>query len=698
MFLRCGKGDMSNFALTTSGSTLIGIAGMNRIGLGMPFQMIGIWRGLGVAAIALFPFCPIGAQRSPEVIGIHVNQPGARIAPEMFGIFFEDINFGADGGLYPERIKNRSFEFSEPLAGWSKIDNFAGQGELIIRSEDGLNEDNPHYLRLHIVDPAGFGISNAGFRGIGVRANDEYVFSAWVRVAGTGPKTMRATLLGAGRTKVGEATLIGFGGGWKKYEAVLKASATDPRAQIQLTFDGTGDIDLDMISLFPRNTWKNRPNGLRADLVQLLADMKPGFLRFPGGCIVEGRRLALRYQWKKTIGDISGRRAIVNRWNDEFSATRPAPDYYQSFGLGFYEYFQLAEDIGASPLPILNCGMACQFNSSELVPIDQLDPYIQDALDLIEFANGGPDTKWGGLRSAMGHPEPFHMKMLGVGNEQWGPAYLERYKVFNNAIKSKHPEITIITSAGPFPEGPDFEYLWKNMRTLKADIIDEHYYRAPQWFLDHADRYDKYDRNGPKVFAGEYAAQTAAVASTANRNTWGAAMAEAAFMTGLERNADLVRMASYAPLFAHVDEWQWTPDLIWYDNLRSYGTPNYYVQKLFSTNLGSRILPVTIGGSPQNAQKGLYASASLDEKSGEVILKAVNSGDAARAVKVLLGGMPPKRNSRAMVLASGNLKAENSLDQPKNVAPVESNVAVTADGVELSLQPYSLTVLRMPVR
>ena len=664
----------------------------------MRFHKAGIWRGLGVAAIALAVFSPIGAQRSTQQIAIQVNQPGAEISPNMFGLFFEDINFGADGGLYPERIKNRSFEFTEPLAGWSKIDNFAGQGELIVRSDDGLNEDNPHYLRLHVVDPAGFGITNAGFRGIGVRAGDEYVFSAWVRTSGTGPKAIHATLVGTGARKLGDASLTSFGDHWKKYEAVLKASATEPRAQIQLTFDGTGDIDLDMISLFPRNTWKNRANGLRPDLVQLLADMKPGFLRFPGGCIVEGRRLALRYQWKKTIGDLSERRAIVNRWNDEFSATRPTPDYYQSFGLGFYEYFQLAEDIGASPLPILNCGMACQFNSSELAPMDQLDPYIQDALDLIEFANGGLDTKWGGLRAAMGHPEPFHMKMIGVGNEQWGAAYLERYKVFNTAIKSKHPEITIITSAGPFPEGPEFEYLWKNMRSLKADIIDEHYYRAPQWFLDHADRYDKYDRNGPKVFAGEYAAQSVAVASPENRNTWGTALAEAAFMTGLERNADVVRMASYAPLFAHVDAWQWTPDLIWYDNLRSYGTPNYYVQKLFSTNLGSRILPVTIGGSAQNAQNGIYASASLGEKTGEVILKAVNSSNKAWPVRVSLGNTPPKGTARVVALAAGDLKAENSLDKPKSVAPVERNIPISAGGIEMTLQPYSLTVLRTPAR
>jgi len=294
---------------------------------------------------------------------------------------------------------------------------------------------------------------------------------------------------------------------------------------------------------------------------------------------------------------VAARHAIINRWNDEFSH-RPAPDYFQSFGLGFFEYFQLAEDIGASPLPILNCGMACQFNSAELAPLDTVDQYVQDALDLVEFANGSPDTRWGGMRAAMGHPSPFNLRMIGVGNEQWGPQYFERYRRFADALKSKYPDIQIVAAAGPAPSGKDFEYAWTNLRNFKADYVDEHYYAAPQWFLQNTGRYDKYDRSGPKVFAGEYAAQTVAIASPQNRNTWEAALAEAAFITGLERNADVVRMASYAPLLAHVDAWQWTPDLIWFDNLRSYGTPDYYVQKLYATNIGKRIAPVSVNGSP----------------------------------------------------------------------------------------------------
>ena len=381
----------------------------------------------------------------------------------MFGIFFEDINFAADGGLYPELVKNRSFEFTEPLSAWKQIDILgSAQGELDIRTEGALNENNPHYLRMHVEKPGGgFGMTNPGFRGMGVQSGAEYVFSAYLRSAGNGPRAVKATLFDASDKSIGSAVLTGFGADWKKYEAVIRPTVTTLHAHLNVFVEEKGDVDLDMISLYPKDTWKGRPNGLRKDLVQLLADMKPGFLRFPGGCIVEGRRLAVRYQWKKTVGDVSQRRTIMNRWNDEFADTRPTPDYFQSFGLGFYEYFQLAEDIGASPLPILNCGMACQFNSSETAALDTTNQYIQDALDLIEFANGSAETTWGGLRTKLGHPAPFHLKMIGVGNEQWGPQYLERYQLFAEALKSKHPEIALVGAAGPAPSGKEFEYAWE---------------------------------------------------------------------------------------------------------------------------------------------------------------------------------------------------------------------------------------------
>jgi alpha-L-arabinofuranosidase len=635
-------------------------------------------------------------ERAQDVVTLDISRPGPAISPTMFGQFFEDINFGADGGLYPERVKNRSFEFTEPLAAWRKVEHHGAQGELIVRTEGALNENNPHYLRLRIYTPAGgYGVVNSGFRGMGVESGAEYVLSAYVRAQSGGPRTLAARLMGGERGQpLAEATLTGFTSEWKRYETTLRPTAAHARAQLEIVSNGEGEIDLDMVSLYPRETWKNRPNGLRNDLVQLLADMKPGFLRFPGGCIVEGRRLELRYDWKNTVGDIAERQTLVNRWNDEFNH-RPTPDYFQSFGLGFFEYFQLAEDVGASPLPIVNCGMACQFNSSETVPLDELDPFVQDALDLVEFANGPVESRWGKLRAQMGHPAPFDLKMIGIGNEQWGPRYVERYKRFADALKKAHPEIALVSSAGPGAAGKEFEYLWTNLRQLKADVVDEHYYMAPKWFLANAHRYDTYDRSGPKVFAGEYAAQTSGVARPDNRNNWEAALAEAAFITGLERNADVVTMASYAPLLAHVDAWQWTPNLIWFDNLQSYGTPNYYVQKMYATNQGTHVLRIDINGSEKNAQNGLYTSASVDQKNAEVILKAVNATATARRVRVDLKGIRSiQGNGRLVVLASSDLKAENSLEQPARLAPAERSLAPSAAGFDLTLEPQSFSVLR----
>ena len=626
-----------------------------------------------------------------------VSRPGTDISPTMFGIFFEDINFGADGGLYPELVKNRSFEFTEPLTAWKQIELFtSAEGELDIRTDGALNANNPHYLRLHVNQPGkGFGVTNSGFRGMGVKSGSHYVFSAYVRVPGNGPRVVNAQLKNEEGKTIGSASLTGAGPDWHKYEAILSAADTTPNAHLDVSVDAPGDIDLDMISLYPKDTWQDRPNGLRKDLVRLLAEMKPGFIRFPGGCIVEGRRLALRYQWKKTVGDVSERRTIVNRWNDEFEH-KPAPDYFQSFGLGFYEYFQLAEDIGASPLPILNCGMACQFNSSETAALEGTREYIQDALDLIEFANGSSDTTWGGLRTKMGHPAPFHLKMIGVGNEQWGPRYTERFRLFTATLREKHPEIQIVGSAGPSPQGKEFEDGWTAMRQLKADFVDEHYYAAPQWFLQHSDRYDHYDRSGPKVFAGEYAAQTSGVAKPDNHNNWEGALSEAAFMTGLERNADVVRMASYAPLFAHLDAWQWTPDLIWFDNLRSYGTTNYQVQKLFATNVGTRMAPALIDGKAVNAVNGLYASGALDERAHEVVVKTVNTEANARSVRLVLTGISGGRTAREIVLASSDLKAENTMKTPANVMPAEKTVPLQSGSLLLNLPGYSVTVTRVP--
>jgi alpha-L-arabinofuranosidase len=626
-------------------------------------------------------------------VTVAADQPGAAIAPTMYGIFFEDINFAADGGLYPEKVKNRSFEFPEALMGWKKSASTDAQGDFAVRTDRPASPSNPHYVRL--TSKAGsYGITNDGFRSVSVEAGTRYIVTMLARrVSGTAGLTVG--IENARLEDGGSAAIATVPAEWAIVTAPLTPSVTNTRARFRVRLDGPGSVDLDMISLMPADTWKGRTNGLRADLVQMLADMKPGFLRFPGGCIVEGRYLETRYEWKKTIGSPGDRTTIINRWNDEFGH-RQAADYFQSFGLGFFEYFQLSEDIGAEPLPILNCGMACQFNTSELVPLDQLDPYVQDALDLIEFANGPVTSVWGKRRAAMGHPAPFNLKFIGVGNEQWGPQYVERYAIFHKILKAKHPEIKLIASAGPSPNGERFDFLWGKMRELGTDIVDEHYYMPPAWFLNNANRYDNYPRTGPKVFAGEFAAHENVPQARQDRpNTLNAALAEAAFMTGLERNADVVQLASYAPLLAHVDAWQWTPNLIWFDNLRSVGTPSYQVQRLFGQHKGTTVLPATVIGLPTSGLEGVFASAARDAATGDVIVKLVNPGPAARDVKLLLNGVTPTAGGRRIVL-TGDPSAENSVQRPTVVAPREEALTqIAADHVE-KLGPHSLTILRVP--
>ena len=524
---------------------------------------------------------------------------------------------------------------------------------------------------------------------------ESYTFSAQMRLVDA-PVAVRVELMTANGQLLAQARLTGLTREWKKITVPLQAAATEAKAHLNLIVEARGDVEVDMVSLFPDKTFKGRPNGLRADVAQLLADLHPGFMRFPGGCIVEGHWLTNRYQWKTTIGDLAERKLILNRWNDEFKH-RPAPDYFQSFGLGFFEFFQLCEDIGCEPLPILNCGMACQFNSKELVPMDQLDPYIQDMLDLIEFANGPASSPWGGRRAGLGHPEPFHMKLLGVGNEQWGPQYIERYAACAKVLKARHPEVKLVSSAGPGPNDDHFRFAWPKLRALNADIVDEHCYDRPPWFFGAATRYDAYPRTGPKVFMGEYAAQSLGTCNPENKNNWECALSEAAFMTGLERNADVVVMSSYAPLSGHVDGWQWRPNLLWFDNLGSFGTPNYYVQQLFSRHRGDVVLPTRVTGQapPTGAQPGLYATASREEKTGQIILKVVNGAAQPAAVALQINGATGlAATAEAIVLAGTKLTDGNSLAEPRKVAPLTSRLDGVRANFPHTFPPWSLTILR----
>ena len=641
----------------------------------------------------------IASAQTPKTMTVDLSKPGVGISPTMWGVFFEDINLGADGGIYAELVKNRSFEFFKPLMGWKVEQPSFREGTVLVLNRKELNTANPRFVRVDAQNekPGSLAMVNEGFRGMGIKKGLRYDFSVTYRLPAAGI-AIQISLIDSTGKNLGSVSVQpkATGAGWQKIAASLNATATEPKAKLRLSFTGSGQLDMDMISLFPEDTWKARPGGMRADMIQLLADMKPGFIRFPGGCIVEGFDLSNRYQWKKTIGPIEERQLIMNRWNIEF-AHRPTPDYFQTFGLGFFEYFQLAEDIGASPLPILNCGMACQFNSAELVPMDQLDPYVQDALDLIEFANGAPTTTWGKKRAEMGHPAPFNLKMLGVGNENWGPQYLERLKAFQAAIKSKYPEISLVTSSGTDPNGDRFDLLNTNLRQMQVEYIDEHYYRRPEWFLANARRYDNYPRTASKIFAGEYAAQSDKTVSMQNRNNWLSAISEAAFMTGLERNGDVVRMASYAPLFAHIDGWQWTPDLIWVDNLTSYGTPDYQVQKLFSTNKGDMTVNLLQDGKSLAGEDSLYASAALDTTTHELILKIVNAGAVSQSRTLNLAGIKKlPAVAKALVLGEGkSLDAVNSFKDPFALAPVEKSLTVKGKQLNLDLPGYSFSVIRV---
>lgn len=629
-----------------------------------------------------------------RTLDLSVPQSPVFISSTMWGIFFEDINFAADGGLYAELVKNRSFEFAHPRMGWQEYlpPNSRSKSLIINRGEEF--KSNPRFLRLSLTGDTIIW-TNEGFRGMGLHAGEVYHFSLLARTQG-GPLSLKVRLVDTTGKILGETSITHWSEDWQKIPSTIQAAETSGHALMELIWTGQGIVDVDMVSLFPQHTWYGRSGGLRADLVQKLADLKPGFMRFPGGCIVEGRDLANRYQWKKTVGPVEQRSVMINRWNTEFKH-KDAPDYFQSFGLGFLEYFQLAEDLGAEPLPILSCGMACQFNTAEVAPLDDLHTYVQDALDLIEFANGSATTTvWGQLRAAMGHPLPFGLTMIGIGNEQWEEQYFERYAVFAQAIRAKYPEIKLVGGTGPFRAGAWFEKAWQAFDTMPVDFMDEHYYSPPEWFLNNAHRYDGYDRKGTRVVAGEYAAHGESDEKAMSRNTWYSALAEAAFMTGLERNADLVRMASYAPLFAHVDAWQWRPDLIWFDNLTTYLTPNYQVQKIFSNHKGHQILHLTEQELPLTGQEKLYASAVLDTLWGEVIIKLVNAADHVQHIAINPdNGKSFRVHARVITLHHSNLLAHNSPDEGNQLLPTETSLYIAGPACLLTLEPYSFKIIRI---
>ncbi len=613
-----------------------------------------------------------------NVMTVDTKKAGAPIQNTMYGLFFEDINYAADGGLYGELVKNRSFEFPQAFMGWQTFGN-------VQLKDDGPFERCPHYVVLGWPGHRDrrSGLQNEGYFGIGVVKNESYRFSVWAKAL-NGKGRIRVQLIDQytmdERQEFVNTHIDITSDKWKKYEVTIKAPKTHNRANLRIFLDGGNSVALEHISLFPVNTFKNRENGLRRDLAQALADQHPGILRFPGGCIVEGVDLKTRYQWKNTIGPVENRPLNENRWEYTFDY-RFYPDYFQSYGLGFFEFFQLSEDIGAEPLPVLNVGMACQFQNGKdpkgYVPVDQLKPYIDDCLDLIEFANGDTTTTWGKKRAEMGHPAPFNMKYLGVGNEQWDTLYFERLEPFVKAIRAKYPNIKLIGTSGPDSEGKMFEIGWKAMKEQKVDLVDEHFYRPESWFLSHGLRYESYDRKGPKVFAGEYACH----GRGKKWNHFETSLYEAAFMTDLERNADVVHMTAYAPLFAHVDGWQWRPDLIWYDNTRMFKTVSYYVQQMYATNKGTNVLKMTMDNKPvagQEGQNGLFASAVVDKAENIVIVKVINTSKEKQSVSINLLGLKGAAQAETITLTHNEMDAENTLDEPEKITPKTGMVSCEA--------------------
>lgn len=644
----------------------------------------------------------------PARLVVDASAKGHPIAKTMYGLFFEDINYAADGGLYAELIKNRSFDFDHPTTGWQ----FFGAVEL---REDGPFARNPHYVRLRCSGHRDIhtGLENEGFFGISLKEGAEYRFSVWARTHDNGEQLLSISIVSDNTALedmvVKRVPLRITSPEWTKYEVTFTAPTTIRKGRLRLIleqkdrkhFDRTTGVDLEHVSLFPTDTFRGEKNGLRRDLAEALAALKPGVFRFPGGCIIEGTTLETRYNWKNSVGPVENRPMNQNRWHYTFRH-RLFPDYYQSYGLGFYEFFCFSEQIGAEPLPVVSCGLACQFqnDSTAHCSMEELQIFIDDALDLIEFANGDKRTTWGKVRTEMGHPEPFNLKYLGIGNEQWGEEFIVRFEPFVKAVREKHPEIQIVGTSGPSAGGDRFDYLWQEMRRLGVDLVDEHYYAPETFFTENADRYDRYPRTGPKVFAGEYACHGA---NGKKFNHFNASLLEAAFMTGLERNADVVRMATFAPLLAHIEGWQWRPDLVWFDNLRMMCSTSYYVQQLYATNRGTASLPITLNGvaaAGKEGQSGLYASAVKDDERGCYIVKVANLSDTAQDLEIAFEGL--KRNvqfaptAEREMLTEEDPMAENTLDNPTRITPQKALIPMTGNVLKTAIAPRSFAVYRIP--
>lgn len=629
---------------------------------------------------------------------VKLDKQGAKpISDEFIGIFFEDINYGADGGLYAELIRNRDFEFSSAdRREWNASTGWEADGNIIlnIKDSDPIHPNNSHYASLTSGKRIG-AITNSGFDGIVLKKGDKYLFSVYARA----PKKTNLTVKLTGKDgKILAQTKVSVAAGdeWKKYEAVMTSKETCSDAALRIELPGSSAADLDMVSLFPEKTFKGRKNGLREDLARTLADLHPKFMRFPGGCVSHGNGIDNIYDWKGSVGPLETRKPLPNIWG-----------YHQTRGLGFYEYFQFCEDLDMEPLPVLAAGVPCQnsswhshYSHDELtsngqqggIPMEDMPAYIQDILDLVEYANGPADSEWGKVRAEAGHPEPFNMKYLGIGNEDLiSEVFKDRFKMIRDAVNAKYPEITVVGTVGPFYEGSDYEEGWRFAKQEDVAIVDEHYYVAPGWYVNHRDFYDNYDRKGPKVYLGEYASHYPGRESNLE-----CALSIALYLTDVERNADVVTMTSYAPLLSKKGRTQWRPDLIYFDNESISLSPDYYVQQMYGANPGSIYVPSSVSiqekccgkceGKPapnlnDDVRNRFGVSTVLDEKTGDTIVRIANMLPVA--IDVNLEEYP-----------QGPAEVTTLSGTPRQtvIEPVTSRVDLSG---ELSVDPYSFTVVRI---
>lgn len=626
---------------------------------------------------------------------IQITSETKSISNHLIGVFFEDLNYAADGGLYAELIQNRDFEYS-PNDGnqdinWNSMYAWSVQGEGVLLSiceENPIHTNNPHYVVLDVKHP-GTALVNTGFDGIRVKKGEKYDFSLFAKVLTDKGGKVRVSLNNKDGKEIAQADLSVNSRDWKRQTAVLTATADAADAVLVVAPQSAGRYALDMISLFPQKTFKSRKNGLRADLAQAIADIHPRFVRFPGGCLAHGDGIDNIYDWKGSIGALEARKPMPNIWR-----------YHQTRGLGYYEFFQFCEDIAAEPVPVVAAGVPCQ-NSGQCshhskdevtsagqqggVPLDEMGQYIQDILDLIEYANGdAKNTRWGKIRAEAGHPKPFNLKFIGIGNEDMiTDVFEERFTMIYNAVKAKYPEIKVIGTTGPASEGTDYEEGWKLATKLEVPMVDEHYYKSPGWFINNRHYYDYYDRSKSKVYLGEYAAH---LKNGPNLET---ALAEALYLTAVERNADIVTMTSYAPLLAKEGRTQWTTDLIYFNNEEVKPSPGYYTQQMYGQNVGDEYIAseITLDNTQKAVSNRIGVSVVRDSKSGDVIVKLVNMLPVSVNTNVSLTAFGNMNTKAQMTLLSGT-------PHDKKVSPVKGTIEVN-ENFFYQMPAYSFTVIRI---